>query len=53
MHPREVVTAWVDAFDAFNRADAEALADLYHETATYWDKLTFLRQHGLPVPGSG
>ena len=117
MEPREVVLAWVEAF---NRADAEALAGLYREDATnhqvaeppvtgraairetfatefarakmtcivenlfqdgewamlewrdplglrgcgffhvvngrikfqrgYWDKLTFLRQHGLPLP---
>ncbi len=117
MRPREVVEAWVDAF---NRADADALAAMYagdavnHQVAEppvhglaairemfaagfaaakmvcivenlfedgewailewrdplglrgcgffhvadgkivfqrgYWDKLTFLRQHGLPVP---
>ena len=117
MEPREVVRAWVDAF---NRADAEMLASMYSEDAInhqvaedpvvgraairgmfvsefarakmvcivenifqdgkwgilewrdplglrgcgffhvvtdkivfqrgYWDKLTFLRMHGLPVP---
>ncbi|MGE4527940.1 MAG: nuclear transport factor 2 family protein [Rhodospirillaceae bacterium] len=116
MTPKDLVRAWVDAF---NRADADALAALYHEDAInhqvaqdpvagrdairkmfarefaaaemvcivealyadgdvailewrdplglqgcgffhvkdgkiafqrgYWDKLTFLRQHGLPV----
>ena len=116
--PRQVVQAWVDAF---NRADADALAALYAEDATnhqvvrdpvegraaihamfqrefaeanmrcivenifedgdwailewrdpaglrgcgffhivegriyfqrgYWDRLSFLRQHGLPIPG--
>jgi hypothetical protein len=35
MEPKEVVRAWVDAF---NRADAATLAEMY------------LRQHGLPVP---
>ena len=119
MTPREVVQAWVTAF---NRADADALASFYAEDATnhqvaeapvqgreairamfarefaaaemvcvpehifeegewailewrdplglrgcgvfhvregrivfqrgYWDKLTFLRLHGLPVPGA-
>ncbi len=118
MRPRERVEAWVEAF---NRADAEALAGMYTETAInhqvaespvegrtailamfraafatapmvclvenlfedgewailewrdplglrgcgffwvveglivfqrgYWDKLSFLRQHGLPMPG--
>jgi limonene-1,2-epoxide hydrolase len=117
MKPREVVEAWVEAF---NRRDVEALAGMYHEDATnhqvaetpvvgraairemfaegfaraemvciveqiladgewailewrdplglrgcgffrvtdgriafqrgYWDKLSFLRQHGLPLP---
>jgi limonene-1,2-epoxide hydrolase len=117
MKPREVVEAWVEAF---NRRDVEALAAMYHEDATnhqvaempvvgraairamfaegfaraemvcvveqiledgewailewrdplglrgcgffrvrdgrialqrgYWDKLSFLRQHGLPLP---
>lgn len=117
MRPADVVRAWVEAF---NRADAGALAELYHEDAVnhqvaeapvegraairamferefaaaemvclpeavyedgdvailewrdplglrgcgffhvregrisfqrgYWDKLTFLRQHGLPLP---
>jgi hypothetical protein len=117
MRPRELVMAWVDAF---NRADADALAALYADSAVnyqvaespvvgkaairdlfvagfsaaqmvciienvfedgewailewrdplglrgcgffhvvddrivfqrgYWDKLTFLRQHGLPIP---
>lgn len=117
MTPRELITAWVDAF---NRADADALADLYHDDAVnhqvaempvegklairdmfarefsqarmvcipenifedgdwailewrdplglrgcgffrirsskiefqrgYWDKLSFLRLHGLPIP---
>ena len=117
MEPRELVRAWVEAF---NRADPDALAALYAENATnhqvaeapvygraairemfaagfaaaemvciienlfedgewailewrdplglrgcgffqvvddrivfqrgYWDKLTFLRQHGLPIP---
>lgn len=117
MTPRELVTAWVEAF---NRADAQALASFYAESAVnhqvaetpvegraaieemfvagfaaaemvclverifeegewailewrdplglrgcgffhvvegqilfqrgYWDKLTFLRQHGLPLP---
>ena|SRR5688572_4660080 len=31
MQPRELVTAWVDAF---NRADVEALAGFYEEQAT-------------------
>jgi ketosteroid isomerase-like protein len=31
MEPRELVRSWVDAF---NRGDAEALADLYSENAT-------------------
>lgn len=31
MEPRELVRAWVDAF---NRADADALADFYSEDAT-------------------
>lgn len=31
MRPKEVVTKWVDAF---NNADAEVLASLYHEDAT-------------------
>lgn len=118
MTPRELVAAWVEAF---NRADAETLAAFYAETAInhqvaeapvegraailamfragfaaagmvcitenlfedgewamlewrdplglrgcgffhvvdgeivfqrgYWDKLSFLRQHGLPIPG--
>ncbi|MBL0312558.1 MAG: nuclear transport factor 2 family protein [Holophagaceae bacterium] len=118
MRPKELVTAWVEAF---NRADASALASFYSENAInhqvaespvegreairamfaggfasakmvcivenifedgdwailewrdplglrgcgffqvldeqivfqrgYWDKLTFLRQHNLPVPG--
>ena len=30
MRPKEVVTAWVDAF---NRADVEALTNFYHEGA--------------------
>lgn len=117
MEPRELVLAWVEAF---NRADADALADFYSDDATnhqvaetlvvgrgairemfaagfararmvcivehvfqdgewailewrdplglrgcgifhvvggrivfqrgYWDKLTFLRLHGLPIP---
>lgn len=117
MTPKQVVLAWVDAF---NRADADALAGLYHDTAVnhqvaetpvegreairtmfarefaratmvcivenlfedgewailewrdpaglrgcgffrvrdgriafqrgYWDKLSFLRLHGLPLP---
>lgn len=117
MNPKDVVTAWVEAF---NRADAETLAGFYSETAInhqvaespihgrseihqmfvngfaaanmvcivehifedgewailewrdplglrgcgffhvvggqivfqrgYWDKLSFLRQHGLPLP---
>ena len=117
MQPKELVQAWVEAF---NRADAEALADFYSDDATnhqvaeqpvqgraairemfvrgfaaakmvcivenlfqdgewailewrdplglrgcgffrvvdgkivfqrgYWDKLSFLRQHGLPLP---
>jgi ketosteroid isomerase-like protein len=117
MRPRELVEAWVEAF---NRRDVEALAAMYHEDATnhqvaempvvgraairemfaegfaraemvcvveqiledgewtilewrdplglrgcgffrvrdgriafqrgYWDKLSFLRQHGLPLP---
>jgi limonene-1,2-epoxide hydrolase len=118
MRPKELVRAWVEAF---NRADADALASFYAEDAVnhqvaeqpvagraairrmfsdgfaaakmvciveqlledgewailewrdplglrgcgffhvidgkivfqrgYWDKLTFLRQHGLPLPG--
>jgi ketosteroid isomerase-like protein len=73
MEPRELVQAWVEAF---NRADVAALAALYSEDGTnhqvaerpvvgrpairemfanergYWDKLSFLRMHGLPVPPS-
>jgi hypothetical protein len=119
MRPKDLVKAWVDAF---NRADPDALAALYDERAInhqvaehpvegrdairrmfadgfaaatmvcipenlfedgewailewrdplglrgcgffhvvdgkivfqrgYWDKLTFLRQHGLPIPGA-
>lgn len=30
MHPRELITAWVEAF---NRRDVDALADLYAEDA--------------------
>jgi ketosteroid isomerase-like protein len=30
MRPRDVVTAWVEAF---NRADVETLLSLYHEDA--------------------
>jgi ketosteroid isomerase-like protein len=64
MSPRQLVEAWVDAF---NRADADGLAALYSEQATnhqvaeapvvggcfqrgYWDKLSFLRLHGLSIP---
>lgn len=120
MEPRDVVQAWVEAF---NRADADGLASMYAEGATnhqvaespvvgreairemfaagfsrakmvcivenifqdgewailewrdplglrgcgffhvvegrirfqrgYWDKLSFLRLHGLPMPGAG
>jgi limonene-1,2-epoxide hydrolase len=120
MEPKELVRAWVEAF---NRTDADALAEFYAERAInhqvaespvegreairrmfadafatakmvcipenlfedgewailewrdplglrgcgffhvvkgkivfqrgYWDKLTFLRQHGLPVPDAG
>ena len=86
MRPKELVLAWVEAF---NQADAEALASFYAEQAINhqvaespvegrgairamfaegfasakmvciienifedgdWDKLTFLRQQGLPIP---
>lgn len=90
MEPRELLRAWVDAF---NRADVTTLAALYRDDATnhqvaerpvvgraairdewrdplglrgcgffhvvndqiafqrgYWDKLSFLRLHGLPLP---
>ena len=88
LRPREVVAAWVDAF---NRASADELAGFYatdavnHQVAVgqvvgreairanftrglrgcgffhivdgkinfqrgYWDMLSFLRQHGLPLP---
>jgi hypothetical protein len=49
--PKEIVEAWVEAF---NRADVEALASLYSELIQfqrgYWDKLSFLRMHKLPLP---
>jgi len=82
MRPREIVNAWVNAF---NRADVDTLVDFYSETAVnhqvaarpvewrdpqrlrgcgffhviddkiafqrdYWDKLSFFRLHGLPLP---
>ena len=93
MRPKQLVQAWVEAF---NRADADALAAFYSEDAInhqvaeqpvegraairrssprasprrrwcassrtcsrtangpssrgYWDKLTFLSLHGLPLP---
>lgn len=120
MGPKQLVQAWIEAF---NRHDADALAEMYHADAVnhqvaetpvegreairrmfaagfaqaemvclpenlfedgewailewrdplglrgcgcfrvvdgriafqrgYWDKLSFLRQHGLPVPGMG
>ena len=93
MKPKEIVEAWVGAF---NRADVEALASLYSESAVnhqvaeaaiegraairqmfarefartqmvwffhvqssliqfqrgYWDKLSFLRLHKLPLPST-
>lgn len=55
IRPRQVVEAWVEAF---NRGDAAALAAMYREDAEvvggliafqrgYWDKLSFLKLHGL------
>ena len=69
MRPRDVVQAWVEAF---NRADVDTLSAFYHANAInhqvaespvegreairiafqrgYWDKLSFLKLHGLPLP---
>lgn len=55
MKPKEVLLKFIEAF---NNADVEVLADLYCDDAVnhivfqrgYWDKLSFLRQHGLPIP---
>jgi hypothetical protein len=50
LSPRPLIAAWVDAF---NRKDVEALAVVNGHIVFqrgYWDKLTFLRQHELPLP---
>jgi limonene-1,2-epoxide hydrolase len=58
MQPRQLVNAWVDAF---NRADPDALASFrcgFFQVVDgkiafqrgYWDKLSFLRAQGVRVP---
>jgi hypothetical protein len=46
MRPRELVAAWAEAF---NRGDADELV----VQRGYWDRLSFLKAHGLPREAGG
>jgi hypothetical protein len=51
--PREVVQAWVDAFraDVLRGCGFFRVADgVIRLQRDYRDRLSFLRQHGLPIP---
>lgn len=47
MTPKDLVRAFHAAFVA---RDVDALCALDVFQRGYWDKLTFLRAHGLPLP---
>ena len=49
MQPKDVVKAWVEAF---NRADVEALTALYADDAINHQVAESPVEDGLPLPGS-